>query len=541
MILEQRVRKIADGAALQSIGDHFNLEIPMNQLLRPHQIAPTNRLVAILDHYQSAVDFSDMGTGKTFVAAAVATILQLPTLVVCPKVAVTAWERAAARFDEKFSVLGYEKLRTGNTPFGWWDNPLPADADLDYFKCQCCQLRVDLANAQPCYTHHLGIHCIETKRKSWNYGKFNFHPGVRLVIFDEGHRCGGLDSLNAEMMIAAKRQNIKMLMLSATAACNPLNMRALGYNLDLHNDKVDGTLNHPKTGRPIYLAKPNFFRWAAQYGCRRDVRFHGFRWMVGRDRQLQVMAEIRDSFLAQRGVRVTVDEIPGFPERDVTAELFDLEEGGAINRLYDEMASAIVELAERSADDISADHPLTKILRARQKVELLKVPVAVELARDYLDKGYSVGIFVNFSQTMSELRARLKCDCFIDGSAAGVKYRQRSIDAFNENTERLILINSEAGGVAVSLPDTSGDHPRIGLVFPGFSAVTFRQILGRFHRENGKSRCHYRVLFAANTVEVTAHRNLRAKLDNLDQLNSEDMMPENLHLLNSSIASILRN
>jgi superfamily II DNA or RNA helicase len=508
--------------------------------LRQHQIAPVNRLVDILGRYQSAVDLSDMGTGKTFVACAVATALKLPTLVVAPKVAITAWERAAEHFGEKFTVMGYEHLRTGRTAVGWWDNPLPDDTSiLDFYKCQCCQLKLDPAKFSSCYVHHLGIHCIEQHRKPWNYGKFNFHSGVGLVIFDEGHRCGGIDSLNADMMIAVKRQGIKMLMLSATAACSPLNMRALGYNLDLHNDKADFIVKHD-TGFQ-YRLKPNFYRWAGKYGCRRDARFHGFKWMLGRESQLAAMAQIRDSFLAERGVRVTTDSIPDFPECEISAELYDLEEGGAIDRLYAEMADSLAELAAHSADDICAEHPLTKILRARQKVELLKVPIAVELARDAIDKGYSVGIFVNFAATLAELRSRLKCDCFIDGSRAGVRHRQKHIDDFNANTERCILINSEAGGAAVSLPDTSGDHPRLGLVFPGFSATTFRQITGRFRRENSRSRSHYRVIFAAGTVEVKSHRSLRAKLDNLDQLNNDDMVPENLHLLNSSIGSILRN
>lgn len=203
--------------------------------LRPHQVAPVNRLVEILGKHQSAVDLSDMGVGKTYVGAAVATVLQLPTLVVVPKVAVTAWERAGAHFGEKFSVLGYEKLRTGRAGFGWWERPLPEDSSqLEYFRCQCCQLVVDMRNWFPCYTHHRGWHCLELKRKSWNYGRFIFHPGVGFVIFDECQRCAAMDSLNADMMIAAKRQNVKMLGISATAACSPLHMRALGFNLDLH-------------------------------------------------------------------------------------------------------------------------------------------------------------------------------------------------------------------------------------------------------------------------------------------------------------------
>src|SRR5690349_4187138 len=95
--------------------------------LRPHQHGPAKRLLDILTNYPSAVDFSDTGTGKTYVAAAVANALKLPTLVVVPKVAITAWERAAAHFDDSFSVINYEMLRTGRTPYGKWDNNPPAD------------------------------------------------------------------------------------------------------------------------------------------------------------------------------------------------------------------------------------------------------------------------------------------------------------------------------------------------------------------------------------------------------------------------------
>jgi hypothetical protein len=318
-----------------------------------------------------------------------------------------------------------------------------------------------------------------------------------------------------------------MLGISATAACNPLGMRAFGYNLDLHNDKHD-LLGSSAVGyaQLKYRARPNFYRWAAQYGCRRDVRFHGFKWMAGREQQLSVMAQIRDSFLSERGVRVTTAEIPGFPKCDITAELYDLDENGTIDRLYDEMADAIAELDERTADEVSAEHPLTKILRARQRIELLKVPIAVELARDYIDKGFSIGIFVNFVQTMRELQARLKTDCIIDGSPSGIRHRQRNIDRFNSHESRLILINSEAGGVAVSLPDRTGQHPRVGLVFPGFSASTFRQVTGRFPREDSKSNCSYRVVLAAKTVEEKIKRTLDQKLANLDCLNDADFIPQ---------------
>lgn len=496
--------------------------------LRAHQHAPAKWLLDVLTTHPSAVDLSDTGTGKTYVAAAVANALHLPTLVVVPKVAITAWERAAAHFDDSFSVINYEMLRTGRTPYGKWENNPPADFSLaEFYKCQCCQRVFTIDDKyEPCYCHPLGIHCMEIKRKKWKYGAFHFHPAVKMVIFDEVHRGGGLDSLNAEMVIASRREKKKMLGLSATAACSPLGMKAIGYALDLH------TLDHDILG--LQPPRKNFYNWAFRYGVRRDPDFRGLVWRVKEGEQLRIMSEIRASIIPARGVRVCVEDIPGFPERDITSELYDLEENGRIDALYNEMCAPLERLQERITADVAPDHPLTVILRARQKVELLKVPIAVDLARDYLAKGYSVAIFVNFTETLNALREKLGCDCFIDGTPAGVKYRQRSIDHFQENRSRQILVNNEAGGICVSLQDLTGLHPRVGLVFPSFSAVTMRQVFGRLHRDGGKTRCHYRIIFAARTVEEKIHRAVRSKLNNLDALNDADLMPGNLPLVRFS-------
>lgn len=480
--------------------------------LREWQRPAAEHLLSVLRNYDSAVDCSDPGVGKTYVAVAVACALNLPTLVVVPKISVTAWGRVAEYFGDKFSVINYEKLRTGNTDFGRWENQDRIGEGRQIFHiCQCCQQRVDLENPGACFAHPLGIHCLETKKRNIRYGNFELHPAVKAVIFDEAHRCGGMDSLNAEMLIAAKRQKIKTLCLSATLATDPMKLRAIGYSLDLHGDRTAGT------------GKPNFFQWAARHGCRRIPPLPGIRWAVGVERQAQAMAAIRSQIIPARGVRLTTDTIPGFPERSIELGIYDLDEGGGINRLYAEMAVAIASLKSRMLEDKAADHPLTELLRARQKVEILKVPVVEELVQDCLEKGLSVAIFVNFKATIDELRRRLKCSCFIDGSAEGCLNRQLSIDEFQANRSRVILANSEAGGISVSLHDLSGQHPRIGLVMPTFSAVTFRQVLGRLHREGAKSIAQYRVIFAARTVEEKIARALKQKLSNLDSLLDGDL------------------
>jgi superfamily II DNA or RNA helicase len=492
--------------------------------LRPHQTEPVARLKEILSRFGSGVDFSGTGTGKTYVSSAVASASRLPTLVVHPKVARSAWESAADCFGDKFSQVGYEMLRTGNTPFGKWSGG--SGKREKFFKCQCCQRIVDLNNFVPCYCHSAGIHCLETKSKPHDYGTFQFHPTVKQVIFDEVHRCNGIDSLNADMLIAAKRQGLRILGLTATAGFNPLQFRALGYMLDMHGlDKDVIEVGPNLLKRRI---RPNFYRWASKLGCRRDPHFRGFKWMVGAAEQAEIMVELREQIIPARGVRVRSEDIPGFPKCNIQPELYDVTSPEVFDKLYEQVREAQEALKLRKEDDVAPDSPLTKILRARQEIELLKVPIMSELGQDYLDKGFSLVLFVNFRQTIEELQKLFPAARLIDGSPESLKQRQESIELFQQNTISMLLVNVAAGGECLSMQDLDGFHPRMGLVMPNPSATKMRQLFGRLPRDGGKSTAEYRVLLAAKTVETSIHRSLRAKLDNLDALNDADLNPGNL-------------
>lgn len=495
----------------------------LERVLRYYQVEPARHLLALSRRGINTVQLSDMGTGKTFVAAAVALAHGLPTLVVVPAVSVTSWERACAMFGDELSIVGYEALRTGRTPFGWWDNTPPPGFRLErYFYCESCHREVNMNPMEfvPCYCRRDGVHCVETKKRSWRYGQFHFAPEVRNVVFDECHRLGGMDSLNADMAFALHRQKILFHGMSATFASDPLKLRALGLLLGLHK----GT---------------DFYTWATKRGARRVPPFNGWKWLATPERQREVMLDIRNELIPARGVRLSTDDILGFPERDITAELYDLEGAGLIDQLYAEMADALAVLEKRKEQDKAPDLAITRMIRAAQKIELLKVPVAVELSRDSMARGESVAIFVNYKATLEELRKKLKCDCYIDGSPEGVRVRQQNIDTFQENRSPLILVNNQAGGICVSLHDLYGGHPRTGYVMPCFSATAIRQVFGRLHRDGAKSKCHYRVMFAAGTGEVKMHRALAAKLDNLDYLNDGDLFPSNLALTKVNLAGLL--
>ncbi len=467
--------------------------------LRTHQREPAPQLLQILQSGGVAFDLSDTGTGKTFVAAAIAAELKIPTLAIVPKIAETSWHDAAAHFDDKLSVVGWELLRTGATPFGRWENgPPPPKSERMFFKCPNCQMKLDPAKIIPCSAHWAGLHCFEVKTTPHKYGKFIFHPAIRLIIFDEIHRASG-DSLNADMVIAAKRSGAKVLGLTATLAHSPLHLRATGYLAGLHQ-------------------LGNFDYWAGKQGCRR-VPMRGYQWLAPKDKQVEIMRGIGAQIIPSKGIRLTRDQIPDFPGRNIQAELFDLpaEDTAELNELYDVLSTPLADLEARASADVDPELGLTKRLRARQRIELLKVGVAEELGRDYLEKDFSVVWFVNYRQTIDELLRRFPGAGVIDGTITG-KPRERVVAAFQSNSNRRLIVNNLAGSVALSLQDLQGDSPRVGLVFPADSPVIMEQLFGRLARSGGKSDALYRVIFASKSVEVPMRRSLELQYNNLDAL-----------------------
>ena len=494
--------------------------------LLPHQHQELDGIRSALSRHNAALDGSDLGIGKTYAAAAAIRADNVPTLVVAPLVAKTGWQRAGEHLNTKFSVSHYEALRLGKTPYGKWEFPFPEGGLNYYWRCKMCQLKLDMraTKVARCPYHPAGIHCVEKIKPEHNYGKFYWHENIKQLVFDEVHRCSATDSLQADMLVAAKRQRIKFVGLSATVAESPLDFRALGYVLGLHS-------------------YTNFYQWAARYGCRRLPPLPGFRFAVGIDRQKKIMADIHTEIFPERGVRVRINDLPAgsFPDVQITAELYDLSDPGLLAELYARMDEAIRALNLQRDGDVDGDSPLTTLLRARQEAELIKVPILVELGEDAKAAGFSVAYFVNFRRTVEELCHRLKTTCRVDGSqvgVAGAKRRDANLARFQCNDSRDIVLSQAAGSASLSIQDERGGHPRLGLVIPGVSAQTTRQLCGRLRRATGKSKSFYRFVLAAGTVEEKIHKALSASLNNMDALNDADLWAANLPLTQCNIKDI---
>lgn len=484
-------------------------------------------LLAAIQRGGAALDASDCGVGKTAHAVAVIRELNLPTLVVCPKVSIAGWRRMGERFGTEFEILNYEQVRTGNTPFGAWQ--FPRSAKPDRFKCEQCQLEVNPASACWCPFHPAGIHCVgKPISQVHNYGRFIWHPNIRFLAFDEAHRCAGMDSLNADMVIAARRQRIPALALSATVADSPLHLRALGYLLGLH-DLVDS--------RGLSSSRKGFYQWAFANGCRK-LPFRGLHFCPSRDRQSEILHDIHSKLFPFRGCRICVSELgDAFPDCQITAELYDVEQPGRMEKLQAEMQSALLALSARREGD--EESPLVDSIRQMQEIELLMVPVFVELANDAIAEGLSVAVFLNYRASVEEVCARLKTDCKIIGEQKSEE-RQANVDAFQRDEQRVIVATGDAGGVSIDLHDVRGQHARLGLVSLPWSARSLRQIFGRLRRSGGKSKALYRCVIPDTEWGRRVHKAVSAKLNRLDLLNDADLMPAgNLPLTNFSDSATL--
>ena len=321
-------------------------------------------------------------------------------------------------------------------------------------------------------------------------------PKNTLIIFDESHKLKGKTSLNSKLGIFAKEQGYKILMASATSAINPMDMRAMGYILGLHNNI-------------------SFWSWVRKNGC-----YQGrFGYTFNGDKE--ILRNLHKDVFLDRGIRLRRDEILGF-ECDVHSIAYDMDKTDTqqITQVFFEMKAELEKLNKvaKTQKEKQANQLVVQ-LRARQKCELIKVPLFVELAEEAMENGMSIVLFMNFKDSIDALAERLKTKCIIDGRNKP-KERQANIDAFQKDKKRVIIVNAQAGGEGISLHDLNGKYPRMALISPSYSAIILKQCLGIEFIVTDQKQKHFKELFLLRTtVEEEVCEKVKDKLHNLDLIN----------------------
>jgi len=432
--------------------------------LRPWQVTAVSKLCAAIKKWGCAIDGSDVGVGKTYNACGTARELDMDILVVCPKAVMESWKRVIKNHfkinHRLIGVINYEMLRMGKK-----------DSMIASY----------------------------VKRRDTRRNEFVWKiPKSTLIIWDESQKLKGANTKNSETCLEALKQGYKMLFCSATNATNPLELKTVGMAIKLFENNKQ------------------YYTWLYAHGVTKG------RFGLQFNNDKEVLKKLHNDIFINRGVRLTRDTIPNFPESQIDAECYNMEEDAQnkINNIYAEMEAELAKLRKKEKTD--KESQLTIILREREKIELLKVPLFIEMIEDGIDNGMSIVVFLNFTQTLNSIAKKLNISCIFDGKTKS-DTRQQNVDDFQSNKQRVILVNLQSGGAGLSLHDLDGNYPRLALISPSYSAVNMRQALGRVWRDSAKSKSIQKIVFVSGTIEEKVCKQVNEKLNNLDLINDGDL------------------
>jgi len=432
------------------------------------QVSAQDSLNSLIKHGVS-VDCSDAGTGKTPKSCWQAVELLKAglikrVLVICPLAVVhqwTNWFITSGILPFAETPVNYEKLRTGKTPFVSFTSKLSPRKKI-------------------------------IKTWSWHLTE------PTLVIYDEAHKLKGRDSLNGSIAKAFPllHGDHKLLAMSATLARNPLEMDAIGYILGLHTSGND------------------FFKFCRKNGCQPAPWGHGLAYFGG----IKRMTAIHHTIFPDKGTRISVKSLGDkFPKNNIFFETFDME---GVEEAYAEMEGRLLTLERTASGDADEDNPLTIRLRARQKIELLRLPAMRDFAiEQVLDTGRAAVIFLNFRESVYALTEMLSAHnpaVIMGGQTSEVRGASHTL--FQSGQTNLIICQIQSGGVGIDLHDTIG-VPRTSLISPTYSPTDYVQALGRICRSGSLSPAFQYVFYAAGTVEDEVRRNMERGRVNIGALN----------------------
>lgn len=441
----------------------------MIEKLRDYQREHFAGMLDLIRTRRSALDGSDCGVGKTYVALAISAAMDTVPLVVGPAGARLAWEQASHVLGVPCEFVSYQTLS-------------------------------HVAKAKDLINNEW------VQERPWGTkGSFlQWKNPCELIIFDEVHRCGGETTKNSKLLIAAKRQCGHVLGLSATAADDPRQMKALGFMLGLH------TLNGDKTG---------WRNWQLRNGCKPGI-WGGMDLIE--EKQEETFRRLHANIYPSRGRRLRKEEIPGFPKTQIEPLLIDDATGqaGAVAALLEKVVREQAEGERKKGDEVSA---MEEMHRVCKQLELLAVPAWTSLVEAYLEKSKAV-FFVNYVETMKQLERTLGKVCLVDTIYGGQSEKERKfiLSQFQQNNIDALIVNIKALGESGSLHDPTGRIPRTTFVLPCESGRVLKQVYGRVNRDGGAFSLQFLCYFR-NTVQERRVELLQAKGLRIDLLNDASL------------------
>lgn len=464
--------------------------------LKEHQIDHFTRIIDILSRHTHYMDFSRMGTGKTYSTSKVGETLGLPLCVVCPVSAMNAWKEMEQYGIKILFLISYQSLRgTERYP--------PKHGYLS----RTTEVKVD--------------------KKGNERKKVVFSPTERflsmvddgiLLVFDEGQNIKNDSDQGkaARALSRAVRAPSKCAFISGSPYdkeehsenilrfLSIITQKRLVWNNPLTGEKIPkGLLEvidyciHLDSDRTREILDEQGGSTYVSATKARSICHHLFTSVIKDHLYSEMMPEIskypihmEESYLHMQGEELkrltcaigALSDATRFNGKDVDMEKI---EWGAVTLAMKAIEESMLDPLYRYALSILSKHATSKVI----------------ISVSYLD---SISTLCDLLKDYSPV--------WIDGSVK-TDDRTRRVNLFNTDKRCRVLISTiKTGGVSISLHDTIGDSPRHYLLVPTYSIIDIYQASGRIHRTGLMSDAYFYMIYGTDapandkdghTIEVT--------------------------------------
>lgn len=498
--------------------------------LRSFQVRHVQNLQYVIEHNTIAFDGSDTGTGKTYTGAALAKNKDLSLIVICPKPVIPNWHTVAHDMGVPvLMIVNYETLKNGRYYPTLTDYQEDTREECPYITITRSEV-VDSMTQEPVMNENGSVKTKVTAVK-WNF------PDNCLVIFDEAHKGknglnASIPTINSRMMVSTKQffsqtRRVYGLFLSATITDKLSNFDVIAFLLGMYKPYI-------KKSYKMFLR-----------GMTSDPT--------------NLLERIHAKIFPRLGSRMNIKTIKAsgnqtFKENIVKARAYEIDKESAaeIEEAHEQIKNAMIQLRHRMETD--GPHPFVVILRARQKIEMLKVPIFVRLIRQYygldpfvdelgietmVDSPKSIMTFVSFNETIELLTEKLiesgidleQMDYIRGGQTA--EERSDIISSFQDDSLNILICNIQAGGISISLHDLIGNRQRVSFITPSWSSIELKQVLGRGYRADALTDMLQFIVYAKSPnafgnddemgIEEVMCAAANEKLRNISLLNDGDL------------------
>jgi superfamily II DNA or RNA helicase len=465
---------------------------PIPVQLYPHQIKHKDKLNAILELNPFALDFSMLGTGKTYTSSEIFTSGNYKHLVIIAPVSVkTKWKymekehgiiaHKSVSFCELRSIKFKQPKHELLIRKDYMAKVTQKDGtirEMEKTSFACTSKYLDLVNEGLLLvideiqniknvSDQLSA-CKELIRPISN--AFDFNGKSRILLLSGS-------PIDKKVQVIHLFKTLNIMNENRLCVFNPQTYRMMWRGMQEIEDYCRNTFGQGEIDRV-----KNTFPYVNEYSrliFDRDLEEYCYRLF-----QLLLKKHVTNTMLPTDQTTIITKQNAFYDMNDEMKELLKkgikmLKSGTRFN--------AQNGTIDHGHNGIAA---LKKIQRALTMIETSKINTMIRVAKNNVEQGNKVVICVNYTASVEDLLAGLKDfnPLRLDGSMSAKK-RLDILTKFQkgDNEFRVLIGNLTVCSTGIDLDDQHGKFPRICLVSPNYNTISLYQLSHRFQRANTKS------------------------------------------------------